>query len=52
MIMEFKKWLQFKEMTGTYAIVGSCKPTKDYQVWGACSDLKKPKRKKKKNGKK
>ena len=36
-------------MVGTTAIVGSCAPTADYQVWGACSDLKK--RKKKKRGK-
>lgn len=34
----FKKW--FQEMVGTGAIVSSCKPTADYQVWGACSDLK------------
>lgn len=43
----FKKWLM--EMGGaTDAIVGSCAPTADYQVQGACSDLKtrKPKRKK------
>lgn len=42
----FKVWL--KEMVGTYAIVKDCKPTKDYQIWGACSDIKK---KKKKHGK-
>jgi len=44
--LSFKEWL--KEMVGTAAIVRSCAPTADYQVWGACSDLKK--RKKKNNG--
>ncbi len=33
----FKEWL--KEMVGTDAIVSSCRPTADYQVFGACSDL-------------
>lgn len=42
--LSFKEWL--KEMVGTGAIVSSCKPTADYQVWGACSDLKKKKSKK------
>ncbi len=42
--MSFKKWL---EMVGTGAIVNSCRPKADYQVWGACSDLKKKKAKKK-----
>jgi hypothetical protein len=45
--LSFKKWLM--EMGGaTDAIVGSCASTADYQVQGACSDLKarKPKRKK------
>lgn len=45
--LSFKQWLV--EMGGaTDAIVGSCAPTADYQVQGACSDLKarKPKRKK------
>jgi hypothetical protein len=46
MKFSFKEWL--KEMVGTTAIVGSCAPTTDYQVWGACSDLKKHKHKKKK----
>ena len=32
-------------MAGTNAIVGSCKPTASYQVWGACSDLKKKRKK-------
>jgi len=43
--LDFRKWM---EMGGTDAIVGSCRPTADYQVFGACSDLKKPKKKKKK----
>jgi hypothetical protein len=46
MELSFKKWL--KEMAGGDAIVNSCRPTADYQVWGACSDLKKTKKKKKK----
>jgi len=42
----FKNWLM--EMSGaTDAIVGSCAPTADYQVQGACSDLKSKKHKKK-----
>lgn len=40
--LDFKKWLAEAE-----AIVSSCKPKADYQVWGACSDLKR----KKKHGK-
>lgn len=39
--MSFKKWLA--EMAGGDAIVSSCKPKADYQVWGACSDLKRSK---------
>lgn len=31
-------WSLVKEMAGGDAIVGSCNPTADYQVWGACSD--------------
>ena len=46
--MTFKEWLKRTEMVGTGAIVGSCKPQIDYQVWGACSDLKKKKKKRKK----
>lgn len=38
----FKQWLREQE-----AIVSSCKPHTDYQVVGACSDLKKKKKKKK-----
>lgn len=46
----FHQWL--REMVGTYAIVGSCKGGPDYQVWGACSDLKdRPKKKPKKRKK-
>lgn len=41
-----------QEMAGTDAIVNSCKPTKDYQVWGACSDLKGRNGKKKRRRKK
>ena len=36
--MKFKKWL---EMTGTGAIINNCRPTTDFQVWGACSERKK-----------
>lgn len=43
--MTFKEWLKQNEMAGTGAIVSSCKPTADYQVLGACSDLKKKKKK-------
>ncbi len=46
MKLNFKKWL---EMAGGDAIVNSCKPTATYQVWGACSDLKKKKKPKRKN---
>ena len=42
----FKEWL--KKMAGTAAIVGSCRPNADYQVWGTCSDLKRRKHKRKK----
>jgi len=31
--------LEYKEMAGTFAIVG-CGDSPDYQVWGARSDLK------------
>jgi len=48
----FKEWLKLNELAGTSAIVGSCKPTATYQVWGACSDLKRPKKKKKKKTRK
>jgi len=41
----FKEW--FKKMTEGDAIVGSCRPTADYQVAGACSDLKSKKRRNK-----
>jgi hypothetical protein len=47
MKIKFKEWLKQNEMAGTDAIVGSCKPHADYQVWGACSDLKKQRKKKK-----
>ncbi len=43
-MITFKQWL--KEMTGTGTIVNTCSPTKDFQVWGSCSDLKPPKKKK------
>jgi hypothetical protein len=41
---------RMKNEVGTDAIVGSCKPTADYQVWGACSDKENhgPRRKKRK----
>lgn len=39
--LNFKKWLEAE------AIVSSCKPTATYQVWGACSDLKRKNVKKK-----
>lgn len=49
MKLSFKEWFKkVTEMVGTSAIVGSCKPTADYQVWGACSDLKPRKKRKKK----
>jgi hypothetical protein len=35
-------------MTEGDAIVGSCRPTADYQVAGACSDLKPRKKQSKK----
>ena len=41
--MTFSEWLKIREAE---AIVASCKPTADYQVAGACSDLKKKKAKK------
>lgn len=44
---KFSEWIKVREMAGTDAIVNSCRPGADYQVWGACSDLKK----KKKHGK-
>lgn len=47
MKISFKEWLVKNEMAGTGAIVGSCKPTADYQVFGACSDLKRKKKCKK-----
>ena len=46
--MNFKQWLKTNEMAGTGAIVGSCKPGKTYNVLGACSDLKRKKKRKKK----
>lgn len=41
--MTFKEWVEkkLKEMAGTGAIVSSCKGDKDFQVFGACSDIKK-----------
>jgi hypothetical protein len=46
--LSFKEWVKkMAEMAGGDAIVNSCRPTADYQVWGACSDLK-PRNKKKK----
>lgn len=50
--MSFKEWLKQSEQVGTGAIVGSCKPTATYQVWGACSDLKGRRKKKKRKRKK
>ena len=50
--MSFKEWLKQSEQVGTSAIVGSCKPTATYQVWGACSDLKRGKKKKRKGKRK
>ena len=46
--MKFKEWLNQSEQAGVSAIVGSCKPTATYQVWGACSDLKGRRKKKRK----
>lgn len=43
--MRFSEWLKLKEMAGTGAIVNSCKGGKDFRVYGACSDLKKKKKK-------
>ena len=43
--LSFKEWVKI-EMAGGDAIVNNCRPTTDYQVWGACSDLKKKKKKK------
>lgn len=39
----FQEWL--KQQKEAMAIVSSCKPTADYQVAGACTDLKKQKKK-------
>jgi len=47
-VLLFKDWLKINELVGTGAIVGSCKPGKSYNVWGACSDLKPRKKKPKK----
>ncbi len=44
-------FLGFKEWMEAAGIVTSCKPTADYQVAGACSDLKPRKKMMKKNGK-
>lgn len=47
--LSFKEWVKkMAEMAGGDAIVSSCRPTADAQVWGACSDLKVKKKKKKK----
>lgn len=43
--MKFKTWLKLREAE---AIVSSCKPTALYRIWGACSDLKRKKKKSKK----
>ena len=40
MKISFKKWLKITEMAGTDAITSDCRPTADYQVWGACSERK------------
>ena len=45
-MISFKEW--FKKMTEGDAIVSSCRPTADYQVAGACSDLKPRKKRRKK----
>ena len=47
MKFSFKNWLKTNEMAGTDAITNDCRPTVDYQVWGACSE-----RKEKKHGRK
>ncbi len=47
--LDFKKWL---EMAGGDAIVGSCKGGADFQIFGACSDLKNNHRTKKNSRKK
>jgi len=49
MYKKFKEWVKVKEMAGTGAVV-SCKDrgAKDYQIWGAMSDLKCNRKKKKK----
>lgn len=39
--MKFKEWLKIREAE---AIVSSCKGGPDFQVMGACSDLKKKKK--------
>lgn len=36
-MIKFKEWMKIKEAE---AIVNNCKPHADYQVFGACSDLK------------
>lgn len=46
--LSFKEWYKklHEMMTGyTSAIVGSCKGGPDFQVQGACSDLKRKKKK-------
>lgn len=45
MKLSFKKWLKTNEMAGTDAITSNCRPTVDYQVWGACSERKSRKKK-------
>ena len=40
MKLSFKEWLKTNEMAGTDAITSDCRPTADYQVWGACSERK------------
>jgi hypothetical protein len=55
-MITFKEWLKktgrWTEMAGTGPYIGGCAPTADYQVWGACSDQKPRKKKKKHQGKK
>ncbi len=45
-IDSFKDWLIKIEAAGGDAIVNSCKPTADAQVFGACSDLQGKQKKK------
>ena len=48
-MITFKDWLKkigkWDEMAGTGPYIGGCEPHADFQVWGACSDQKKPRKK-------